>query len=249
MSWRANTKQNTVYFVLKILTKRKSETKRKRFLQPWWLQNLDNGVKQTKGQDHNIIRASLNTICWQPQCASHAIWGLNLHIYKHEKTVFNKTAIEATYRRNYSPLQYIFCSNFLRERRRNLSRVYGEALGQRSNIVNFRNALSWDNLENYLSGLWIPKRLACMILFLRISANKGKCSGSFEAKRRLHDHRHCEKFLTSSHTKKRVSSFWIPNYRSRQWDEQELIAASYGEWPLSAIEEKVRLLNFKTKLF
>lgn len=63
MSWRANTKQNTVYFVLKILTKRKSETKRKRFLQPWWLQNLDNGVKQTKGQDHNIIRASLNTIC------------------------------------------------------------------------------------------------------------------------------------------------------------------------------------------
>ena len=51
MSWRANTKQNIVYSVRKILTKRKSETKHKRFLQPWWLQNLDNGVEQTKGQD------------------------------------------------------------------------------------------------------------------------------------------------------------------------------------------------------
>ena len=51
MSWRANTKQNIVYSVRKILTKHKSETKHKIFLQPWWLQNLDNGVEQTKGQD------------------------------------------------------------------------------------------------------------------------------------------------------------------------------------------------------
>ena len=55
MSWRANTKQNIVYSVRKILTKRKSETKHKRFLQPWWLQNLDNGVEQTKGQDHILF--------------------------------------------------------------------------------------------------------------------------------------------------------------------------------------------------
>lgn len=55
MSWRANTKQNIVYSVLKILTKRKPERKRKRFLQPWWLQNLDNGDKKTKGQDHTLF--------------------------------------------------------------------------------------------------------------------------------------------------------------------------------------------------
>lgn len=55
MSWRANTKQNIVYSVRKILTKRKSETKHKRFLQPWWLQNLDNDVEQTKGHDHILF--------------------------------------------------------------------------------------------------------------------------------------------------------------------------------------------------
>ena len=90
------------------------------------------------------------------------------------KQFFNNTAIVATYRWNYSPLQDIFCSNFLKERRTNLSRVYSEVLGQRSKIVNFRNALSRDSSEKYLSVLWIPKRLTCMILFLRISANKGK---------------------------------------------------------------------------
>lgn len=117
------------------------------------------------------------------------------------KQFFNNTAIVATYKRNYSPPQDIFCSNFLKERRTNLSRVYSEVLGQRSKIVNFRNALSRDSSEKYLSVFWIPKRLTCMILFLRISANKGKWSSSFEAKRRSHDHRHYEKVLTSSHTK------------------------------------------------
>lgn len=61
------------------------------------------------------------------------------------KQFFNNTAIVATYRRNYSPPQDIFCSNFLKERRTNLSRVYSEVLGQRSKIVNFRNALSRDS--------------------------------------------------------------------------------------------------------
>ena len=80
MSWRANTKQNIVYSVRKILTKRKSETKKISSTlvapKPWQWRRTN------KRSRPYIIRASLNIVCWQPQCACHAIWSLNLHIYK-----------------------------------------------------------------------------------------------------------------------------------------------------------------------
>lgn len=66
-----------------------------------------------------------------------------------------------------------------------------------------------------------------MILFLRISANKGKCSSSFEAKRRSHDHRHCERFLTSSHTKKH--DFVYHPFEFRTLDHANEMNKSYSQ--------------------